>query len=119
MPMLTPEQVPGLVARGASGRVDVDVPPRFAPGDRVRARNLHPLGHTRLPRYVRGRRGTVERDHGVFAFPDAVAHGRGPRPQHVYSVSFSAEELWGADAPWGRRGGSLHIDLFDDYLEPA
>ena len=77
---------------------------------------MNPVGHTRLPRYVRARTGTIERDHGVFLFPDTNAHFLGEKPQHVYSVRFSARELWGNEA---RLQDSVHLDLFDDYLEPA
>jgi nitrile hydratase len=114
MPSLTKDMVPGLVATGGSCRVDVDVPPRFGPGDQIIARNLHPAHHTRLPRYVRGKRGVVERDHGVFVFPDSSAHGQGEKPQHVYSVKFSARELWGPDAS---PRDHLYIDLWDDYMD--
>ena len=96
--------------------VDADVPPRFKAGDAIVARNLNPLHHTRLPRYVRGRRGVVETNHGIFLLPDTNAHGGPARPQHVYSVRFSARELWGDDAP---ARDSLYIDLFDNYLDPA
>ncbi|MDO8433284.1 MAG: nitrile hydratase subunit beta [Candidatus Binatus sp.] len=86
---------------------------RFVKGDSVRARNLNPSGHTRLPRYVRGKRGVIVRDWGVFVFPDTNAHHAGTRPQHCYSVSFDARELWGKSAERGR----LNIDLWEDYLE--
>jgi nitrile hydratase beta subunit len=88
--------------------------PRFAPGDRVVARNVHPPGHTRLPRYARGKRGTVDRVHGVHAFPDTNAHGLGPQPHPLYSVRFEAAELWGpsADGP-----GTVYLDLWESYLE--
>ena len=113
MPALPPDMVEGLIRAGASCRVDEFVEPRYRTGDAVRARNLHPHGHTRLPRYVRGRRGVILRDHGVFSFPDAAAHGDGHRAQHVYSVRFSAQELWGEQAS---PIDSVCIDLFDDYL---
>ncbi len=100
--------------RGA--RLDDPVPPRFHVGQAVVARNLHPVGHTRLPRYVRGRRGEVAIDHGVFIFPDTHAAGQGTQPQHVYSVRFTARELWGPDAP---ARDTVHVDLWDDYLEAA
>ncbi len=116
MPALPAEMVPGLVAGGASCRVDADVAPKFAPGDRVTARNINPTGHTRLPRYIRGKTGVVDRDHGVFAWPDTSAHGKGETPQHVYSVRFTAQDLWGADAP---ARDSLYIDLWDDYIDAA
>lgn len=116
MPVLSKEMVPGLIASGASCRVEADVAAKFAPGDRIAVRNINPTRHTRLPRYVRGKRGVVERDHGVFVFPDTSAHGEGERPQHVYSVKFSARELWGADAA---AKDNLYIDLWDDYMERA
>jgi nitrile hydratase len=116
MPALTPEIVPGLVAGGASCRMDADVAPKFKVGDSVRARNINPATHTRLPRYVRGKVGKVVRDHGVFAFPDTSVSGTHSDPQHVYSVRFEAGELWGDDA---NRNASLYIDLFDTYLTKA
>jgi nitrile hydratase subunit beta len=89
---------------------------RFVPGDRVIARNLNPAGHTRIPRYVRAKHGVIWRDWGVYTFPDSNAHGGGKRAQHVYSVAFKARELWGAQAP---ARDSVHIDLWEDYLQPA
>ena len=101
---------------GASTRRSVDAAPRFKPGMEVRVRNLHPPGHTRMPRYVRGRHGTIDRDHGVFVFPDSNALHQGARPQHVYAVVFKAREVWGREAP---AGDSVVVDLWDDYLEPV
>jgi nitrile hydratase len=89
---------------------------RFKDGDLVIARNVHPTGHTRLPRYARGKRGVVQCFHGVEPLPDANAHGRGPSPEPLYNVRFEASELWGASAD-GR--GWVHIDLWESYLEPA
>ncbi len=100
--------------RGAKS--DVDVPGRFKPGDRVRARALNPEGHTRLPRYCRGRAGEVVLDQGTWVFPDAHAAGLGKKPQRVYAVRFAARELWGPEAP-GR--DSVTVDLWDEYLDPA
>jgi nitrile hydratase len=96
--------------------VGVDVPARFKAGDRVRTRNINPLGHTRLPRYARGRLGLIDRDYGVFVFPDTHALGQGPRPQHLYSVRFAARELWGPEAA---AADAIYLDLWDDYLDPA
>ena len=62
----------------------------------------HPTGHTRLPRYARGKTGKIDRDHGVYNFPDTNAHGLGPKRQHVYSVRFAAQELWGPQASAAR-----------------
>jgi nitrile hydratase subunit beta len=87
---------------------------RFAIGDRVRARNLNPPGHTRIPRYARGKRGVIARDWGVFVFPDTNAHHAGTRPQHCYSVRFEARELWGKSANARER---VHVDLWEGYLD--
>jgi nitrile hydratase len=89
---------------------------RFQPADHVIARNVHPTGHTRLPRYVRGKRGIVESFLGVETLPDASAHGRGMSPEPVYNVRFEASELWGSSAD-GR--GWVHVDLWESYLEPV
>jgi nitrile hydratase len=114
MPAVTPAMVSGLVTRRNSARRDVDVKPRFKVGQRVRARNVHPTGHTRLPRYARGKQGVVAIDHGVFLFPDTNAHFQGEKPQHVYSVRFASRELWG---PQASPRDFVHIDMWDDYLE--
>jgi nitrile hydratase beta subunit len=116
VPPMTPDKVAALVAKGMPASRNVNVTARFQVGQRVRARNMHPAGHTRLPRYARGRTGTVERDHGVFVFPDSNAHFLGEKPQHVYSVRFAARELWGEQAA---AKDSVYVDLWDDYLEPA
>ncbi|MGH7319299.1 MAG: SH3-like domain-containing protein [Candidatus Rokuibacteriota bacterium] len=116
MPALRTEDVPKLLRNRRAARMDDPVTPRFKPGDRVVARNLHPVGHTRLPRYARGRQGVIDRDHGVFVFPDINARGQGKTPQHVYNVRFTSRELWGPDAP---ARDSVYIDLWDHYLDPA
>ena len=115
-PALTAEKAAALVAKGVPASRDVPMTPRFRAGDRVRARNMHPVGHTRLPRYARGKFGTINRDHGVFVFPDTNAHFLGEKPQHVYSVRFAARELWGEQASSRH---SVFLDMWDDYLEPA
>jgi hypothetical protein len=110
------EQALGAALAGASARVDVEMAPRFRIGQRIRMRNINPRSHTRMPRYLRDKVGVIERDYGVFAFPDAHAHGQGEAPQHVYSVKFSAKEVW------GREGGErdfLVVDVWDDYMDPA
>jgi nitrile hydratase len=111
---LRADSVPLVLGARRGARLDDPVAPRFRVGDAVVARNIHPVGHTRIPRYVRGRRGDVAIDHGVFIFPDTHAAGQGTKPQHVYSVRFAARELWGADAS---PRDSLYVDLWDDYLE--
>ena len=90
-------------------------PARFAVGEAVVARNVHPTGHTRLPRYVRGRPGTVERVHGAFVFPDASALGADAPPQWLYTVGFAAADLWGESAD---PGGRVTVATFESYLEP-
>ena len=90
--------------------------PAFAVGHRVRARSLNPTGHTRLPRYVRGHVGVVERQHGAHVLPDSNAHGLGEDPRHLYSVRFHARDLWGPEA---RAGDSVSLDLWESYLERA
>jgi nitrile hydratase subunit beta len=116
VPALSADKAVAFVAKGLPASRNVNVVARFQVGQRVRARNMHPLGHTRLPRYARGKFGTVDRDHGVFVFPDTNAHFLGENPQHVYSVRFAARELWGA--PAGEKD-SVYVDMWDDYLEPA
>jgi nitrile hydratase len=116
IPPLTADKVLSVLRRGGRASRDVPVSPRFQVGQRVRARNNHPTGHTRLPRYTRGKLGTIDRDHGVFVFPDTNAHSLGEKPQHVYSVRFAARELWGEQAV---PQDAVYIDMWDDYLEPA
>ncbi len=115
-PVLTAERVASIIRNGAAASRDVAAVPRFAVNQRVRARTINPAGHTRLPRYVRGRTGTIARDHGVYVFPDTNALFQGEKPQHVYSVRFTARELWGEQAP---PRDAVYLDLWDDYLEPA
>lgn len=115
-PALVAADVPALVAKGASARVDKDVKPKFKEGDMVVVKNINPATHTRVPRYVRDKLGCIDRDHGVFVFPDSAAHGKGEKPQHCYSVYFSAQELWGSKAS---RNDSVFVDLWDDYLVSA
>jgi len=100
--------------RGIASNRDPAVRPSFKVGQRVRARNINPTGHTRLPRYARGKAGVVMRDHGVYVFPDTNAHFQGEKRQHVYSVRFTARELWGDGAS---QRDSVYIDMWDDYLE--
>ncbi len=101
--------------RTHSGRALAQAPV-FAMGEVVRARNTQPEGHTRLPRYARGKTGQVVRLHGGHVLPDASAHGKGEQPRHLYTVAFTARELWG-EAANGR--DKVHLDLWESYLEPA
>ncbi|KPZ08660.1 nitrile hydratase subunit beta [Pseudomonas syringae group genomosp. 3] len=112
--VLTVDLVEAVILGGASARAAQDVPGRFKVGDRVRAKNLNPTTHIRLPRYARGKVGTIEIAHGAFATPDTMAHGLGEQPQQVYTVRFTAPELWGVISP-----DAVCIDLWDSYLEVA
>ncbi len=111
---ITPANAADWVLRTPQTERQSQIAPRFSVGDRVRGRNIHPPGHTRMPRYTRLRLGTVERDRGVFALPDA--EGAEPQLQHVYLVRFSARALWGDTA---HARDSVRIDMWEDYLEPA
>jgi nitrile hydratase len=112
---LKAEEAAATLTRGSPVTMTADAPPRFRPGDRVRARNRHPAGHTREPRYVRGRVGVIEEHHGAHIFPDLSA--RGVRVgRHLYGVRFQASELWGENA---NGKSAVYVDLWEDYLEPT
>jgi nitrile hydratase len=116
-PALTAAAAAAVAARRSTFmRPDAPAKARFEVGQRVRARNMNPTGHTRLPRYARSKHGSIARDRGIFVFPDANAHALGEQPQHLYSVRFAARELWG-DQVSAR--DSVYIDLWDSYLEHA
>jgi nitrile hydratase len=115
-PPLPGNMVAPTLAGGGPTLRQIDRAPRFAIGDKVRARNLNPTGHTRLPRYARGRVGVVSQNHGAHVLPDANAHGLGERPQPLYQVRFEAAELWGEAA---KGPDAVFIDLWEDYLDPA
>jgi nitrile hydratase len=102
--------------RPSYARPNSEAKARFQIGDSVRTRKINPTGHTRLPRYARGREGTIYRHHGIFVFPDTNAHFQGEQPQHLYSVHFGARELWGESAS---PRDSVYLDLWDSYLEHA
>ena len=108
--------VEAALRSGEPAARDVERPARFRPGDRVRTVNMHPEGHTRLPRYVRAKRGILRDDRGVHLFPDRRAAGEDDAAERLYGVEFSARELWGDDAP---PRDTVRIDLWDSYLEPA
>lgn len=116
-PALKPEGVPAVALnRNIPSSHDPSILPKFKTGQHVRALNIQPLGHTRLPRYARGKSGEIEIDHGVHNFPDTNALGLGPKRQHCYAVRFAARELWGLAAS---PRDFVYLDLWDDYLEPV
>ena len=95
----------------------VDIQPQFSHGDRVRSRNIHPTGHTRLPRYARGKHGTVTNFYGIYNLQDAeLPAGCATRQQPLYAVRFDAEELWGSAA---ETKSVVYLDMWESYLEPA
>jgi nitrile hydratase len=114
--LLSIDGIETLLRNRIRTRRDVDVPPKFKVGDGVVARNLHPMGHTRVPRYARGRRGVIDRSHGVFVFPDTNAMMRDPKPQHLYTVRFAAREVWG---PAASEHDAVYVNLWDDHLDSA
>ena len=113
-PSLTADRVAASLARGGPTERAVAPQARFSPGMTVRARNMNPSGHTRLPRYARGKQGTITRHHGAHVFPDTNAHQLGEQPQHLYQVRFEARELWGDE-----QRNAVYLDLWESYLEPA
>jgi len=119
-PRLTPAMARAQLAqRAPAARDSVQLPARFHGGEQVRARNVNPLGHTRLPRYVRGKLGTIVRVSGVFELEDTDTAGLslpGDKPQPVYMVRFGARELWGEQAG---RSDAVFIELWENYLERA
>jgi nitrile hydratase len=90
--------------------------PRFAVGDAIVTRNVHPAGHTRLPRYARGKQGVIHQLRDVQTFPDSNAHGRGRDPRMLYTVRFAGHELWGESAEPNQ---AVYLDLWEPYLLPA
>lgn len=112
----SPGDVAEVLAAGTPYDRPVAEPARFTVGDRVRTRNIHPKGHTRLPRYAPSKLGVVVRLHGGFVFPDTNAHGAGESPQWLYTVRFDARELWGDSADPAR---TVAIDVWEGYLDPA
>ena len=107
--------VPASLTRGSYARPP-PAPARFAPGDRVRTKNIHPATHTRLPRYARGRVGVIEALRGCHVFPDSAALGKGDNPQWLYTVLFEGRELWGDNAEPSLK---VSIEAFEPYLELA
>ena len=114
--VLSPNDVAQVLYRGAPTERATDTKAAFQAGDRVRAKNINPPTHTRLPRYVRGHVGTIERVIGYHVFPDSNARGAGENPQWLYTVRFDGPELWGAD---GDPSVKVSVDAWEPYLERA
>jgi nitrile hydratase len=112
--ILSVEDVAAVLHRGGPTERDAASPAGFAVGDRVRARNINPPTHTRLPRYVRGHVGRVERVLGCHVFPDSNATGAGENPQWLYTVTFDGRDLWGEASDGGL---TVSVDAWQPYLE--
>lgn len=113
---VTPDMMVFAMTNPMLVNLDLDIPAKFKNGQTIVAKNMNPKHHTRIPRYVRGKKGKIEHDHGIFLLPDAIAHGGVKKPQHVYTVRFQSKELWGEDAS---SNDAVFIDLFDDYMDPV
>jgi nitrile hydratase beta subunit len=114
--VLAAADVPAALAKGSPTARNELAPPRFSLGQRVRMQAQAVPHHTRLPGYARGKCGVIARLHGCHVFADANAQGLGENPQHLYTVVFSGQELWGAEAAPGL---SVSVDAWQPYLEPA
>jgi nitrile hydratase beta subunit len=114
--VLTVAEVATWDSPGSAASEKLTASARFLVGQRVRARNINPVGHTRLPRYARGKVGTIERDGGIDELQDTDIQGLGPKQQHVYTVRFAARELWGEQADLR---DSVYVDMWEGYLEPG
>jgi nitrile hydratase beta subunit len=114
--ILSPGDVAQVLYRGGPTERETTTKQAFKPGDSVRMKNINPPTHTRLPRYVRGRLGTIERVIGCHVFPDSNAQGAGENPQWLYTVRFDGRELWDAD---GDPSVQVSVDAWEPYLVPA
>ncbi len=114
-PPKTAEASRAFVKNPKSYAIQSDVSPRYAAGDAVRCRLSGHPGHTRMPGYVRGHLGVVHAHHGAHIMPDASARGE-KRGEHLYTVRFSASELW-PEAKASR--DRVFVDLWESYFDPA
>lgn len=112
--VLAADNVAAVLAKGAPCDRALERQPAFRPGDRVRLRNINPATHNRIPRYAKGKTGVIESLQGSFVYPDDNAHGKGENPQWVYTVVFTAPELWGEGADPAQ---TISIDAWEPYLE--
>ncbi|MBN8959552.1 MAG: nitrile hydratase subunit beta [Rhizobiales bacterium] len=113
---LAAADVDAMLRRGGPSEREAALPARFKIGDRVRAKNIHPATHTRLPQYVRGHVGVIELTHGCHVFPDTNAMGLGEQPHWLYTVTFDGKDLWPDVADQRSR---ISVDAWEPYLEPA
>lgn len=109
-----PEKIWAAVTERGSYIREVPTPASFAIGQKIRVKAMSPMSHTRAPRYVRGHAGEVVKIHGAHVFPDSNACGLGENPQWLYTVRFTAKELWNH-----ANNDHVMLDLWEPYLEPA
>ncbi len=112
--ILSPGDVAKVLYRAGPTERQTNTSAAFKAGDKVRMKNINPPTHTRLPRYVRGRVGTIDRVIGYHVFPDSNATGAGEDPQWLYTVRFDGRELWG---PEGDPTSKVSVDAWEPYLE--
>lgn len=108
----TAEAMAAMLHAGSPESLTAAHPQRFSLGTVIRTRVISTASHTRLPRFARGREGEIVGVHGTFAYPDSYVRGLGDDPQWLYSVRFSARELWGKDTR-----DFVYLDLWEPYLE--
>ena len=72
-------------------------------------------GHTRLPAYSSGQQGKIISYHGCHRLPDSHAHFLGQNPEPLYTVSFTAKNLWGPEIEFPN--DEVNLDLWHNYLE--
>ena len=111
--VLAAADVAHVLAKGAPTERAATSPARFSAGQTVRTHAGPVPHHTRLPGYVRGKRGVIERVHGMHVFADAHALGLGEQPRWLYTVVFDGAELW-SDA---KAGLKVSVDAWEPYLE--
>lgn len=110
----TAAMIPAILQSGGGANRKSDLKAGFRIGEKIRTRNISTEGHTRLPRYARGKAGEIISIHGTHVLPDSSAHRLGDNPQWLYTVRFTAKELWGHD-----NKDHVMLDLWEPYLEPA
>ncbi|MEZ0213197.1 MAG: nitrile hydratase subunit beta [Xanthobacteraceae bacterium] len=103
-----------IIYNGTPHDRPIDRAPAFKVGDRVRAKNLNPRGHTRLPGFTKGKLGTIAVYHGAHCHHEPLADGRGEIPEHLYAVKFDGPELWGTED--GNVNDAVYVDLFENYI---
>ena len=116
MNLMTADKVKDFFTCGAPVKLDDEVAPRFKEGDDVVGKTVKVSPHCRLPRYVRGKKGKIVKDVGVYIFADTNAINRDPKPQHMYTVRFMHKELWGEAAS---DVDSVVLTLWDDHMDHA